>query len=94
MSAGDAVEIAKLQAENTGLRRDIERLEEQVRLMRAEFHESLKAVMNELHAMNMTLNTKMGEMRGTWRTLVAMASIAATLGGAVAWVLSWVFGKH
>lgn len=95
------MEIAKLQAENTGLRRDIGRIEEQANIDRAsareqmaalrdEFRSTIAPMAAELHAMNITLS----EARGGWKTLVVVGALAGSIGAGIAWVAGLFVGKH
>jgi prefoldin subunit 5 len=40
-----------------------------------------------------SMQLQMAEARGGWRTLVFLGGAAASLGGAISWMLTHVFGK-
>jgi hypothetical protein len=67
--------------------RDFGRLEAEVSALKdmlSTHGESMRAMSEQLHAMNATLS----EARGGWRTLLWIGGASASLGGAVSWALN------
>ena len=74
----DPQEIGRLQAQ-------VEMLIESNRINTA----TLETMSEAVHAMQF----QMAEAKGGWRTLVFLGGAAASLGGAISWMLSHVTGK-
>lgn len=64
----------------------IEALERDVKRMREEMHEMRIEFASELRKINETLS----EARGGWRTLMLVGGVSATVGAAVAKVVTWL----
>lgn len=50
--------------------------------------ETLKKSMTEIAADVKAIRTKMDEASGGWRTIMWLAGVAGTMGGAIGWLLS------
>lgn len=69
--------------------RDFGRLESEVESLK-ELVRAQTAAIAALNAQMATLNAMLSEARGGWRTLVWIGGAAASVGGAVGWVLSHI----
>lgn len=75
MAAELHTQIGRHDAQIEALERDIKHLREDVKEMSATLHE---------------IHSTLSEARGGWKTLMLVGGVAATIGAAVAKVVSWV----